>query len=146
MAKQGKYFTAMSFGLVASIAAVWPVQAQSDIEGQIKALEAEVQKIEPLKDQIERLRSQQMEMKKEATAAAAEMPTFQYRPGRGLTIAAADKSWSFNTTFRANLYIYNTLGGRPNFDSSTAAGNTTQRVSGAGADMQIFPRRLRWYQ
>ena len=56
MAKQGKYFTAMSFGLVASIAAVWPVQAQSDIEEQIKALESEVQKIEPLKDQIERLR------------------------------------------------------------------------------------------
>src|ERR1041384_7425753 len=116
MAK-GKLFTAMSFGLVASLAAVWPVQAQSDIEDQIKALEQEVQKIEPLKDQIERLRYQQLEMKKEATAAATEMPTFSYRPGRGMTITAADKSWSFNTTYRINIYNYNIIGGKPNFNN-----------------------------
>ncbi len=147
MEKCSRILLAVCFAISASLLAVLPAFAQNaDIESQIKALEAEVQKIEPLKDQIERLRSQQMEMKKEATAAAAEMPTFQYRPGRGLTIAASDKSWSFNTTFRANLYIYNTLGGKYNFDSSTAAGNTTQRNSGAGAQMQIFPRRLRWYQ
>ncbi|HXU14180.1 MAG TPA: hypothetical protein VN708_03555 [Terriglobales bacterium] len=142
MAKQGKYFTAMSFGLVASIAAVWPVQAQGDIEDQIKALESEVQKIEPLKDQIERLRYQQLEMKKEATAAAAEMPTFSYRPGRGLTIAGADKSWSFNTTYRVNIYNYNIIGGRPNYFNPT--GTPTQRSSGTTFG-ELFPRRNRIY-
>jgi len=141
MEKCSRILLAVCFAISASLLAVLPAFAQNaDIESQIKALEAEVQKIEPLKDQIERLRSQQMEMKKEATAAAAEMPSFQYRPGRGLTIAAADKSWSFNTTFRANLYIYNTLGGKPNFSQ---AGE--QRSTGV-VDGQIFPRRLRWYQ
>ena len=139
MAKRGKLFTAMSLGLVASLAAVWPARAQSDIEEQIKALEQEVQKIEPLKDQIERLRYQQLEMKKEATAAAAEMPTFSYRPGRGLTIAAADKSWSFNTTYRVNIYNYNVLGGKTNYnDAGTErSGNTTFG--------ELFPRRNRLY-
>src|SRR6185295_1820721 len=139
MAKQGKYFTAMSFGLVATIAAVWPVQAQSDIDQQIKALESEVQKIEPLKDQIEQLRYQQLEMKKEATAAAAEMPTFSYRPGRGMTIAAADKSWSFNTTYRINIYNYNILNGKPNFSDQG-----TQRNTGTTFG-ELFPRRNRLY-
>jgi len=138
MAK-GKFYRAMSFGLVASLAAVWPVQAQSDIEEQIKALEQEVQKIEPLKDQIERLRYQQLEMKKEATAGAMEMPTFGYRPGRGMTITGADKSWSFNTTYRVNIYNYNILKGKPNFnDAGTErSGNTTQG--------ELFPRRNRLY-
>jgi len=139
MAKQGKYFTAMSFGLVASIAAVWPVQAQSDIEDQIKVLESEVQKIEPLKDQIERLRSQQVEMKKEATAAAAEMPTFSYRPGRGMTIAGADKSWSFNTTYRINIYNYNIIGGKPNFNDNGSQRSTNTTFG------EFFPRRNRLY-
>jgi len=141
MEKCSRILLAVCFAISASLLAVLPAFAQNaDIESQIKALEAEVQKIEPLKDQIERLRYQQMELKKEATAAAAEMPTFQYRPGRGLTIAAADKSWSFNTTMRVNLYNYNTLGGKPNFSQ---AGE--QRSSGV-PDGQIYPRRLRWYQ
>src|SRR4026207_417890 len=139
MAKQGKYFTAMSFGLVASIAAVWPVQAQSDIEEQIKALESEVQNIEPLKDQIERLRYQQLEMKKEATAAAAVRAAFSYRPGRGLTIAGADKSWSFNTTYRVNIYNYNIISGKPNFND-----NGSQRSTGTTFG-EFFPRRNRLY-
>jgi hypothetical protein len=141
MRERGKYFAAVSIGLAATLAAVWPAKAQSngDIESQIKALEAEVQKIEPLKDQIERLRSQQMEMKKEATAAAQEMPTFQYRPGRGMTIAGADKSWSFNTTYRVNIYNYNILGGKSNYNNGTAEVN-----SGTTA-FELFPRRNRLY-
>jgi hypothetical protein len=139
MTKRGKFYIAMSFGLAASLAAVWPVRAQTDIEDQIKALEAEVQKIEPLKDQIERLRTQQLEMKKEATAAAAEMPTFSYRPGRGLTIAGADKSWSFNTSARFNIYSYNMLGGKTNFND-----NGTQRNTGTTA-LELYPRRARIY-
>jgi hypothetical protein len=62
-------------------------------------------------------------MKKEATAAASALLTFQYRPGRGMTITGADKSWAFNTTYRLNLYNYNTLGGKSNYNE-----NGTRRV------------------
>lgn len=148
MAKRGKLFTAMSFGLVASLATVWPTQAQSDIEEQIKALEVEVQKIEPLKDQIERLRFQQLEMKKEATAAATEMPTFQYRPGRGLTIAAADKSWSFNTSYLVNIHMYNHPSGKPTVTDGVIQSNTESRPRRVGTGMtsgELFGRRNRIY-
>jgi len=149
MTKRGKFFTAISFGLAASLAAIWPAQAQSDIEEQIKALEAEVQKIEPLKDQIERLRSQQLEMKKEATAAAAEMPTFQYRPGRGLTIAAANKSWSFNTSYLINIYMYNHFNGaQPVVTDGTIQNNTDSRPRRVATGMtsgELFGRRNRLY-
>jgi hypothetical protein len=140
MEKCSRILLAVCFAISASLLAVLPAFAQNaDIESQIKALEAEVQKIEPLKDQIERLRSQQMELKKEATAAAAEMPTFQYRPGRGLTISAADKSWSFNTTARFNIYQYNILGGKTNWND-----NGTERATGTTFG-ELFPRRARIY-
>src|SRR5262245_33792682 len=140
MTKRGKSFAAISFGVAALLASAWPAKAQSDIEEQIKALEAEVQKIEPLKDQIERLRSQQLEMKKEATAAAAEMPTFSYRPGRGVTISGADKSWSINTSARFNIYNYNILGGKPNFHNATGG-----QVNTGATSLELFPRRARIY-
>jgi hypothetical protein len=79
-------------------------------------------------------------MKKEATAAAAALPEFSYRPGRGLTITGADKSWSFNTSYRLNIYNYNIIGGKPNFD----AANGTQVNSGATYG-ELFPRRNRLY-
>ena len=110
------FFLTVGVAFFASLLMVTPASAANDeIEAQIKALEQEVSKIEPLKDQIERLRSQQIELKKDATAAAAALPSFSYRPGRGLTITAADKSWSFNTTYRLNMYMYNILQGKPNF-------------------------------
>ena len=139
MATRGKFFTSMSFGLVASLAAIWPAQAQGDIEEQIKALEAEVQKIEPLKDQIERLRYQQLEMKKEATAAAAAIPTFTYRPGSGVTIAGADKSWSWNLAYRMDVLNYNRIDGKPNFNDGGA-----QRNTGASFG-DLYVRRNRLY-
>src|SRR4030095_10659713 len=136
MKRPCRFFIAGGLGLFALLLTVTIASAQSeDIDKQIKALENEVAKIEPLKDQIEKLREQQLELKKEATAAAAELPTFQYRPGRGLTIAAADKSWSFNTTYRINMYIYNTINGKPNFFA-----NGEQRQSGTTYG-EIFPRR-----
>src|SRR4030095_13765920 len=113
MKRSGRFFIAGGLGLFAFLLTLVSASAQSeDIEKQIKALENEVAEIEPLKDQIEKLREQQIELKKEATAAAAEMPTFQYRPGRGLTIAAADKSWSFNNTYRIHMYIYYNVSGK----------------------------------
>jgi hypothetical protein len=131
----------LSFGLafLAFLLMAVPARAQDNIDSQIKALEAEVSKIDALKDQIEQLRSQQIEMKKEATSAAAALPEFSYRPGRGLTIAAADKSWSFNTTYRLNVYNYNILGGKPNFSQAGAQQNTGATTG------ELFPRRNRLY-
>jgi hypothetical protein len=56
------------------------------------------QKIQALEQELSQLKEQQIELKKEATAAAAAMPSFSYRPGNGLEIEAADKSWSFRPT------------------------------------------------
>src|ERR1044072_1803530 len=48
-------------------------------------------KIKSLEQELSQLKEQQVELKKEATAAAAALPTFEYRPGNGLGIEAADK-------------------------------------------------------
>jgi len=64
-----------------------PASAQS-VDDKIKSLEQE----------LTQLKDQQIEMKKEATAAAAAMPTFSYRPGNGVMIEAADKSWSLRAS------------------------------------------------
>ena len=134
------FFVTAGLTFFALLLVAMPARAQNDIEAQIKALEAEVSKIEPLKEQIERLRSQQIELKKDATAAAAALPEFSYRPGRGMTITAADKSWSFNTTYRVNMYIYNTLGGKPNFIDGAG-----EQVNSGATFGEIFPRRNRLY-
>jgi hypothetical protein len=94
----------MRFVKLALLSAVFlaaaPVGAQS-IDDRIKSLEQE----------LIQLKDQQIEMKKEATAAAAEMPSFSYRPGNGMLIEAADKSWSFRHSFEAHMR-YNFLSGR----------------------------------
>src|ERR671918_2857235 len=135
MTWRATFHMAIGFVFLTMLLAVKPAWADKELDEQIKALEKEVAKIEPLKDQLEKLKDQQIELKKEATAAAAEMPTFQYRPGRGLTIAAADKSWSLNTTYRINMYIYNSLNGKPNFGDEGEQRNTGVTYG------EIFPRR-----
>ena len=127
---QHKLFTAISFGLVASLAAVWPARAQSDVGEQIQALESQVQQ----------LKSQQLELKKEATAAAAALPTFAYRPGSGLTISAADKSWSWNNNYRLDLNSYNYLDAKTNYRDSD-----DEQVNTGTERLKLTPRRLRWY-
>ena len=56
------------------------------------------EKIKVLEQELTQLKEQQVELKKEATAAAAVLPTFEYRPGNGLNIEAADKSWGLRFT------------------------------------------------
>ena len=68
-------------------------------------------KIKSLEQELTQLKEQQIELKKEATAAAAAMPSFSYRPGNGVLIEAADKSWSFRHAFEAHMR-YNFLSGR----------------------------------
>ncbi len=61
------------------------------------------EKIQALEQELSQLKDQQVELKKEATAAAAAMPTFSFRPGDGVTVEAADKSWSFRTSVEAHF-------------------------------------------
>jgi hypothetical protein len=89
-----KRFLVLSM-LAAFLLAAGPARAQS-VDDKINALEAE----------LTQLKEQQIELKKEATAAAAAMPSFSYRPGNGVNIEAADKSWGFRTSLEADFRLY----------------------------------------
>ena len=84
-------FAALGSMLAALLVAV-PARAQS-VDDKIKALEQE----------LTELKSQQIELKKESTAAAAALPSFSYRPGNGLNIEAADKSWGIRFSMEVAL-------------------------------------------
>ncbi len=86
--------------LAAFLLAAGTVQAQSVSD-----------KIQTLEQELQQLKEQQLELKKEATAAAAAMPSFSYRPGNGLNIEAADKSWGFRTTIESHFRMYFNQGG-----------------------------------
>ena len=94
-----KRFWALSM-LAVFLLAAGTVRAQS-VDEKIKALEQE----------LTQLKDQQIEFKKEATAAAAAMPSFSYRPGNGLNIEAADKSWGVRFTVETH-FRYNFESGR----------------------------------
>ncbi len=85
-------FAALGFMLAALLLAAVPAGAQS-VDDKIKALEQE----------LTDLKSQQIELKKESTAAAAALPTFSYRPGNGVDITAADKSWGIRFSMEAHI-------------------------------------------
>jgi hypothetical protein len=72
----------------------------ADVDQRIKALEDELTR---LKSEQEQVKTQQIEMRKEAEAAAAALPDFSYRPGSGFRIEAADKSWSFRASMEAHF-------------------------------------------
>jgi len=78
--------------LAAFLLAAGTVRAQS-VDEKIKTLEQE----------LSQLKDQQVELKKEATAAAAALPSFEYRPGNGLNIEAADKSWGLRFTVESHF-------------------------------------------
>jgi hypothetical protein len=88
-------FASLAVTLAAFLLAVAPAGAQG-VDDKIKALEQE----------LLQLKEQQIEMKREATEAAAALPTFSYRPGNGVLIEAADKAWSFRHSFEAHMRYY----------------------------------------
>src|SRR5262245_37025952 len=92
MEKEFWRFAALGSMLAALLVAAVPAAAQN-VDDKIKALEQE----------LSSLKSQQMELKKEATAAAAALPSFSYRPGNGIDITAADKSWGIRFGMEVNL-------------------------------------------
>ncbi len=91
MKKHWKLLTALGL-LLAGLFVSVPAKAQS-VDDKIKALEQE----------LTDLKSQQIELKKESTAAAAALPSFSYRPGNGVDISAADKSWGLRFSMEAHL-------------------------------------------
>src|SRR5258706_13054130 len=119
-------FTVLGFMLIISPLSALPVQADS-VDEQIKALKDEVARLENAQAQM---KAEQIELKREATAAAAQMPNFSYRPGTGLMIEAADKSWALRSSIEANF--------RLEFESG---------LSEAGRETgSIFGRRFRpWF-
>jgi hypothetical protein len=90
-AKMEKKFWALGV-LAVFLLAAGTVRAQS-VDEKIKTLEQE----------LSQLKDQQVELKKEATAAAAALPSFEYRPGNGLNIEAADKSWGLRFTVETHF-------------------------------------------
>ena len=92
-------FVSTGFMLTAFLLAAAPVWAQG-VDDRIQALEQE----------LGRLKAEQIEFKKEATAAAAALPTFTYRTGF-LGITAADKSWQISFSHEFHAHMYNHIDG-----------------------------------
>ncbi len=93
MMKRLLSFTGFGFLLAVVFLVAQPVRAGEDIDQRIKNLENE----------LARLKGEQMELKKEATAAEAAQPTFTYRPGNGLMIQGADRYWSIRFGLEAHF-------------------------------------------
>ncbi len=94
MTRQFIRFVTAGLMLAIGLGSAAPVHGE-DLDGRIQAMEAE----------LEALKEQQVEMKKEATAAAAALPTFTYRPGNGLMIESADKSWSLRAGIESHFRV-----------------------------------------
>jgi hypothetical protein len=92
MKKHWKLLTAPLGFLLAGFFVAAAAEAQN-VDDKIKALEQE----------LSSLKSQQIELKKESTAAAAALPSFNYRPGNGVEITAADQSWGLRFGIEAHL-------------------------------------------
>ncbi|MBI3001131.1 MAG: hypothetical protein HYY46_22155 [Deltaproteobacteria bacterium] len=94
-----------------------PGLARADsVEDKIAALE---ERLERLKIDQAQARQEQMEIKKEATAATTALPSFSYRPGRGITIEAADRAWSMGVTYEFMTVMYNHLDGNDRRGATT---------------------------
>ncbi len=131
-------FTALSALLVALLAWVVPLRAD-DMDQRIKALEGELARVQGLEEELARLKAEQQQVKteqielhKDALAAEQALPKFEYRPGDGLTISAADEAWQFNLSLRMDIHMYNHVDGRPNFIFGSSGPTIADRVSGAG--------------
>jgi hypothetical protein len=110
---------ATGFMLIAFVLAAAPARAQS-VDDKIKVLEQE----------LSQLKEQQISLKKDAVAAEAALPEFSYRPGGGLNISAADKSWGINFGFEGH-YRMLFLAGKDEF------GRTNGEIMGRRARPQF---------
>jgi hypothetical protein len=126
-------FAALGFLLTAFVLAVAPVWADG-VDEKIKSLEQE----------LTRLKGEQMELKKEATAAAAALPSFSYRPRSGVTWAAADRSWSITTFLQGQFHMYNHLDGQDRGGLTT--GDIFARRFRPGWTLCVMDCLYEWHQ
>ena len=101
------------------------------------------QKISALEQELTRLKGEQMELKKEAVAAAAALPTFSYRPRSGITIQAADRSWSVTTFYQFHAMIFNHLDG--NDRRGNASGDIFMRRNRFGWTLCVSNCFAEWH-
>src|SRR4030095_11557895 len=120
MKKHGRLLTAFGLLLAGVFVLAAPAFDQS-VHDRIKSLEQE----------LLQLKEQQIEMKKEATAAAQAMPSFSYRPGNGLNIEAADKSWGVRFTIETH-FRYEFESGRDQI------GRTNGEIMGVTASTTVY--------
>jgi len=108
-----------------------PVRAGSTDE-RIKALAAE---LDQLKAEQQRVKQEQSLIKADALAARSKLPSFRYRPGSGLRIRGADRSWEYRVT--GELSAYMTL---------FPAGGRSEEDDDAGGPSQggFFGRHMQW--
>ena len=64
-------------------------------------------RITALEEELTQLKGEQAQVRSDALAAAAKLPSFKYRPGAGLTITGADKSWSYRVRYLFHVHMYN---------------------------------------
>lgn len=120
------HFSLIGFCITAfAFLAALPAQAER-VDERIEALEQELAK---MKAEQAQLKAEQIEITKEATAAAAALPTFTYRPGNGLNIQDANGAWGIR--FFMQMQYFSTFW----LDDNRAKNGAVQ-----GA---IQPRRLR---
>src|SRR5919106_6558200 len=91
----------LTFMLSVVLTALTPVLADN-VDQRIQSLEDELMR---LKSEQAQVKSEQIEMRKEATAAAAALPNFSYRPGNGMLIEAQDKAWSFRASVESHFRL-----------------------------------------
>ena len=97
IAKRALGLTSALFFVGAMALVASPGQA-ADVDTRINALERELSKLK---------QSQEVANEERALAAEMKVPSFAYKAGGGLTIAAPDNNWSF--TFKQELQVYSTF-------------------------------------
>ncbi len=101
-AKRNNWRGVIALGGILFLCLAMSPASATEVEERIRALE-EVQRANA--EELERLKGEQLELKKQATEAAAALPEFTYRPRRGLLIEAADKSWAMRTFARLHYRL-----------------------------------------
>ncbi len=124
----GAVSTVFLIGLLATAA---PVRAASTDE-RIKALEAELNQLKVDQQQV---KQEQTQMKQDALAARSKLPSFRYRPGSGLRIRGADRSWEYRVTGEFSTYM-SFFGGGGRSEETTDDGGPTQGG--------MFGRHFQW--
>ncbi len=105
------------------VVAAAPVWAGS-LDKRINALEDEIAQ---LKADQQDAKKEQMELKQDALAAKAKLPTFSYRPGSGIRMEGPKKAWSLRMRFRYHNWLLFRDG----------------QADSRGGQGEIFARRIR---